>query len=177
LKIISAFGPALAMAAAVLMACITASPAAPTQAQQQAIRSACPDDFQTHCAGVQPGGSAALQCLQKNVATLSPSCKQAVEAVGGASGATTPAPAATTTAPSEPAPAATTAAPGSKPAVIVLKPRQEIALMRQACGRDYRRNCGGVAMGNGGAVECLVAHASSLSSTCRGALGKLGQKF
>ena len=60
---------------------------------------------------------------------------------------------------------------------IVLKPREEMALMRQACGADYRAHCNGVRIVGGGALTCLVSHASSLSPTCKGVLGKLGQKF
>jgi cysteine rich repeat protein len=55
----------------------------PSQAQVSAIRSACRSDFQAHCSGVQPGGQAALACLQKNAAALSPACQKAVGDVGG----------------------------------------------------------------------------------------------
>src|SRR5262249_5551261 len=57
-------------------------PAKPTEAQLTAIRAACPRDYGTYCGDVPAGGAPALQCLQKNVARLSPSCKSAVEAVG-----------------------------------------------------------------------------------------------
>src|ERR1700751_1851241 len=57
----------------------------PTQAQQNAIRNSCRNDFQAVCSGVQPGGSAALQCLQQNAASVSPGCQQALAAVGGSS--------------------------------------------------------------------------------------------
>lgn len=151
--------------------------AAPSQAQQQAIRSACPGDFQTYCAGVQPGGADALQCLQKNVASLSATCQQAVNAVSGG-GSTGAAPAATAPAASAPAaPAATGQGGGGATTAIVLKPRQEIMLMRQACGNDYRKYCSGTEIGGGRAMQCIVSHASSLSGTCRSALGKLGQRF
>jgi hypothetical protein len=59
----------------------------PSQAQIGAIRSACRADFQAQCAGVQPGGPAALACLKKNVAALSPACQKAVTAVGGGAAA------------------------------------------------------------------------------------------
>ena len=36
----------------------------PPQTQTSAIRAACRSDFMSHCAGVQPGGAEALQCLQ-----------------------------------------------------------------------------------------------------------------
>ena len=56
----------------------------PSEAQVNAIRASCRGDFQAHCPGVQPGGSAAFACLKKNVAALSPACQKAVTAVGGA---------------------------------------------------------------------------------------------
>jgi hypothetical protein len=160
--------------------------AAPTQAQQDAIRSSCQTDYRKYCASVPTGGSAALQCLEKNVASLSSSCQQAVNAVsgGGSSSSTTstaPAttttePAATTTAPAAAAPAP--AAPASPPpAPITMQPREEIALMRQACGADYRSHCAGVRIIGGGALSCLLSHASSLSQSCKSELSKLGQRF
>lgn len=153
--------------------------AAPTQAQQDAIRSSCQSDYRTYCSSVPTGGSAALQCLEKNVASLSSSCQQAVRA---ASGTTTEAPAtapATTAEPAAPAtnePAAA-AAPASQPAPIALQPKQEMALMRQACGGDYRNYCAGVRIIGGGALSCLLSHAASLSQACKSALGSLGQRF
>ena len=50
----------------------------PAKAQEAAIRSACQADFASHCSGVKPGGSAALSCLQRNAASLSPACQTAV---------------------------------------------------------------------------------------------------
>ena len=38
----------------------------PTPAQQNAIKSACRSDFMAQCSGVQPGGQAALSCLQQH---------------------------------------------------------------------------------------------------------------
>ena len=108
-------------------------------------------------------------------------CQQAVNAVSGDSSttssgsgaATTTAPATTTTAP----PAESGGSAANPPVVIVLKPGQEIALMREACGADYRAHCDGVRIIGGGALSCLVSHASSLSQSCKTVLGKLGQKF
>jgi hypothetical protein len=163
--------------------------AAPTQAQQDAIRSSCQSDYRTYCASVPTGGSAALQCLEKNVASLSSACQQAVRAATGGSAASSSSSSSTTTAPaasggssSATAPASGGAASGqtaasSAPAVIVIQPGQEIALMREACGSDYRAHCAGVRIIGGGALQCLVSHASSLSQSCKSELGKLGQKF
>src|SRR6185437_5428547 len=49
-------------------------------AQQSAIRSNCRSDFMSKCSGVTPGGKDALECLQKNVASLSPASRGAVSA-------------------------------------------------------------------------------------------------
>src|SRR5882672_10188562 len=96
--------PAAAHAAFIVTALFAvATPAfsqAPTDAQRSAIRSECRSDYEAHCASVPPGGAASLQCLQKNMSSLSSSCQTAVRAVE--------APAASK---AEPAPAAATAKP------------------------------------------------------------------
>jgi hypothetical protein len=63
---------------------VMATPAfsqAPTDAQRSAIRAECRSDYQAHCASIPPGGMASLQCLQKNMSSLSPGCQSAVRAV------------------------------------------------------------------------------------------------
>jgi hypothetical protein len=89
----------------------------PTKAQQNALRSACMNDFMAHCSKVNPNGPGALPCLQKNAASLSAKCRTAVSAVGGGSApagaqaavppAPAPAPASAPTPATAPAPAAT----------------------------------------------------------------------
>src|ERR1700677_3698348 len=59
-----------------------AYPQAPTDAQRSAIRAECRSDYQAHCASIPPGGMASLQCLQKNMSSLSSGCQSAVRAVG-----------------------------------------------------------------------------------------------
>ena len=54
---------------------------APSQAQRDAIKSQCRSDYIAHCSSVPPGGEASLQCLQKNMSSLSSSCQSAVRAV------------------------------------------------------------------------------------------------
>jgi hypothetical protein len=71
-----AFGLVLVLAA---MTIGTAN-AQVTEEQQSAIRANCRGDFISKCAGVPRGGKEALQCLQKNVATLSSGCQTAVNA-------------------------------------------------------------------------------------------------
>ena len=93
----------------------TAAPAfaqAPSQAQRDAIKSQCRSDYMAHCSSVPPGGEASLQCLQKNMSSLSSSCQSAVRAVEAPAAA--PAKPAETAAPKATAPAAaTTTAPQS----------------------------------------------------------------
>ncbi len=84
----------------------------PAQAQRDAIRASCRFDFMAHCAGVEPGDKAALECLVRNDAKLLSSARrEAVNAV-----APKPAEAAQPAAP-EPAAAAPDAKPGAAPAI------------------------------------------------------------
>jgi hypothetical protein len=139
----------------------SAAPAAqPSSAQVAAIRSACRSDYPKVCAGVPTGGAAALQCLEKNKTKLSASCEKAVAAASGGA-----APAA---APAKEGAAAPGAAPA--PAVIVLRPmrpREELFVLRSACGGDVRSVCGGVQPGGGRVVQCLAQNAASLSPACK----------
>jgi hypothetical protein len=96
---------------------VTLAPTAaqqPTQAQRDAVRAACRSDFMANCAGVQPGGKEALECLVRNEPKLLSPCRSAVNAIATpASGAAAPAPTAATppkpcdaSAPAQPAAAA-----------------------------------------------------------------------
>jgi hypothetical protein len=117
--------PAASIATLILgltVAADLAAAAQPTQAQASAIRSACRSDYQSYCASVPTGGPQALQCLEKNVASLSPSCQKAVNAVAGGAPA---APAATQPAATAAAPAAgTTASPAQSSAPAATAPAQ-----------------------------------------------------
>ena len=144
----------------------------PTSAQISAIRSACRSDYPKVCAGVPTGGAPALQCLEKNEARLSASCRKAVAAVSGgvapsAAGGAAPATAGTTPA------AAAAAAPVL--ALRPLRPREVLFVMRSACGEDVQALCPGVAPGGGRIVECLVAQSAKLSPACRGVLDQFAQ--
>jgi hypothetical protein len=180
---------------------------APSQAQRDAIKTQCRSDYIAHCSSVPPGGEASLQCLQKNMASLSAGCAGAVRAVQAPTAApkataptpaaapkteatppaTKPAPAtaapkaaAKSTAP-PPAAAATTAAPAAAaaPAAIVLRPmrpREELLVMRSACGGDIRSLCGGIAPGGGRIVQCLASNSASLSPACTSVLAPFAQR-
>ena len=144
----------------------------PTGAQISAIRSACRSDYPKVCAGVPTGGAPALQCLEKNEARLSASCRKAVAAVSGgvapsAAGGAAPATAGTTPA------AAAAAAPVL--ALRPLRPREVLFVMRSACGEDVQALCPGVAPGGGRIIECLVTQSAKLSPACRGVLDQFAQ--
>ena len=144
----------------------------PSSAQISAIRSACRSDYPKVCAGVPTGGAPALQCLEKNKAKLSAGLREGrrrgerrraqrrgrqrspAAAAAGAAGA---------------------AAAPAAPAVIVLRPmrpREELFVLRSACGGDVRTMCGGVAPGGGRIVQCLATNAASLSPACQDVLSQ-----
>jgi hypothetical protein len=186
-----------AAARGLLLASVTfafAAPAfsqAPTDAQRSAIRSACRSDYQAHCASIQPGGAASLQCLQQNMSSLSPSCQTAVRAVEAPAEpkAEPKAEAKPETAPAAPkadsAPATETAkptaesspppAPKAAASGAAKKPSSaQIAAVRSACRSDYQTNCAGVPTGGAAALNCLKKNAPKLSSACQQAVNAAG---
>jgi sRNA-binding protein len=131
----------------------------PSSAQISAIRSACRGDYMKVCAGVPTGGAPALECLEKNKASVSAACGRALAAASG-----TTAPAASV------APAAVEATPAAAPVVIVLRPmrpREELFVIRSACGADIRSLCAGVEPGGGRIMQCIANRAADLSPACR----------
>jgi hypothetical protein len=143
----------------------------PSQAQVSAIKSACRADYPKVCAGVPTGGEAALQCLEKNKARVSAACARAVAAVGGGV-----APAAAAGAGISGGAPATAAAPAAT--VIVLRPmlpREELFVLRSACGGDVRTLCGGVPAGGGRIMQCLATQAAALSPACREVLAQFAR--
>ena len=154
--------------AAAPKAAASATAKKPSSAQISAIRSACRSDYPKVCAGVPTGGAPALQCLEKNKAKLSAACEKAVAAASGGSAAP-----AAGGAPAAAATAAPAAAAPAAPAVIVLRPmrpREELFVLRSACGGDVRSLCGGVQPGGGRIMQCIAANAASLSPECRDVL-------
>jgi hypothetical protein len=144
----------------------------PSSAQISAVRSACRSDYPKVCAGVPTGGAPALECLDKNKAKLSSACEKAVTAATGGAGAAPAAAGGTATA--APAAAGAAAAPAA-PVVIVLRPmrpREELFVLRSACGADVRTICGGVQPGGGRIVQCLATNAASISPACKDVLSQ-----
>jgi len=180
----------LAAVSLMLLTLVTgrASAQQPSQEQVGAIRGACRADYQARCAGVQPGGPEALACLKKNSAVLSAGCQKAVGSVDGGAAqksgeavvanpapATEPNVAKTATPPPVAAVAPPAAAPVARtasamPAARPAAPRAELAVLRQACGRDYQANCAGVRPGGGQLIACLAANQARLSPGCQRAL-------
>lgn len=121
----ASIGHRTAFSAAVLSGLVALTQIAAAQVtpeQQSAIKSSCRSDFMSKCSSVRPGGAEALQCLQKNVASLSTACQSAVSA-------TLPKPAPAAAAPSAPppppavaAPAAPPPPPAAAPAIVTAKP-------------------------------------------------------
>ena len=51
-----------------------------------------------------------------------------------------------------------------------MRPREELFVLRSACGADVRTICGGVAPGGGRIVQCLATNAAQLSPACKDVL-------
>ena len=71
--------PALAAASLTVMFALLRSPASAQDARSKA-RQACRADYSRYCSGIAPGGGRVRKCLSDNYASLSPACKQAVDA-------------------------------------------------------------------------------------------------
>jgi hypothetical protein len=162
---------------------------APTDAQRSAIRAECRSDYEAHCASIPPGGMASLQCLQKNMSSLSSGCQSAVRAVGTPSESKAEPPTTPAKTESEPAvapkeePAAAPARPAAEGAATpkVTTPKAAttttgkpsnatIAAIRSACRSDYSRVCAGVPTGGAQALQCLQQNKSRVSAACQKAV-------
>jgi hypothetical protein len=173
------------MAVAIAVVATPAFTQQPTDAQRSAVRSACRSDYMAHCAGVPPGGAESLQCLRKNMPSLSSSCQRAVSAIEApaapaAASEKSQAPTASPTADSpvaaEPAKSpetSTPAAPAAKATAspVTKKPSSaQVSAIRSACRADYQKSCAGVPTGGAEALNCLEKHKSELSQGCQQAV-------
>ncbi|WP_130578527.1 cysteine rich repeat-containing protein, partial [Bradyrhizobium sp. Leo170] len=143
---------------------------APSEAQREAIKSQCRNDYMAHCSSIPPGGEASLQCLQKNMSGLSADCASAVRAVeapAGPKAETAPKPdAAPAAAKTEPAPAATTAAKPKATGMQAKPTEAQVSAIRSACRSDYQKVCPGVPTGGAPALRCLEKNKARLSAAC-----------
>src|SRR5258707_3119915 len=132
----------VALAAAMFGLTMPAFSQVPTDAQRSAIRSECRSDYEAHCASVAPGGAASLQCLQKNMSSLSSGCRTAVRAVEAPAApqaeSAPAAPKAESTPPATTAkPATETAAPKAATTTANKPDDAQVAAVRSACRSDY----------------------------------------
>jgi hypothetical protein len=170
---------------------------APSQAQREAIKSNCRSDYMAHCSSIPPGGAASLECLQKNMSSLSGACASAVKAVSApaetkATPAAAPAAAKEEPKKEEPKAAAAPAAEPAKPAAAE-KPAAEpakgstkaaaspgkptsaqISAIKANCRSDYPKVCAGVPTGGAPALECLEKNKAKLSPACEKAVAAAG---
>jgi hypothetical protein len=164
-----------------------ASPAfsqAPTDAQRAAIKSQCRSDYMAHCASVPPGGLESLQCLQKNMSSLSSSCRTAVRGVGTPGEAKAEPAAQPAAAPAKPAAEPATAAPAKSAAEPAAAPAEsstakkpgstQVNALRSACRSDYPKVCAGVPTGGAPALQCLEKNKSKVSAGCQKAVANAG---
>jgi hypothetical protein len=133
----------------------SAATSSSSKAQAKNVRQACGAEYRIHCAGIPPGGTASIACLKRNVKTLSGACQQTLGAVAGVASA----PAA---APMPP--------PPPEPAPLLVTPREELFMLRTACGGDYASFCRGLRPGAGRIAACLHYNSASLSPRCQQAL-------
>ena len=164
---------------------------APSEAQREAIKSNCRSDYMAHCSSVPPGGAASLECLQKNMGSLSAACAGAVRAVEAPAAApktekaeepkTEPETEPKTEPKAEPSKEAAPAAKEEKPAAepkaagAAKKPTQaQISAIKSACRSDYPKVCAGVPTGGAPALECLEKNKGKVSAACAKAVAAAG---
>jgi hypothetical protein len=121
----------------------------------------------------KPAETAAPKAAAPAAATTAAPKAAEPKAAAAAAPAAGAAPAAAAT-----APAGAAAAPAA-PAVIALRPmrpREELFVLRSACGADVRSICGGVAPGGGRIVQCLATNAAQLSPACKDVLSQFAAR-
>jgi hypothetical protein len=171
---------------AIFMVATPAFSQAPSDAQRAAIKSQCRSDYMAHCSSIPPGGEASLQCLQKNMSSLSSGCQTAVRAVEAPAAAAPKAESAPPAPPkTESAPAATaakpaeTTAPAAVPKAAASTPAKkpgdaQVAAIRSACRSDYQKVCAGVPTGGAPALQCLEKNKAKVSAPCQQAVNAAG---
>jgi hypothetical protein len=56
-----------------------------------------------------------------------------------------------------------------------MRPREQLFVLRSACGGDVRTLCAGVPVGGGRIVQCLATQAAALSPACKDVLSQFAQ--
>src|ERR1700759_4883479 len=150
----------------------------PSEAQRAAIKSNCRSDYIAHCSSIPPGGAASLECLQKNMGSLSASCASAVRAVEAPAAAPKTAEepkAEPKTETKEAAPAAKETKAEPKAAGAAKKPSQaQISAIKSNCRSDYPKVCAGVPTGGEAALDCREKNKGKVSAACAKAVAAVG---
>jgi hypothetical protein len=161
--------PVLTVAGFALVGLIATAQAQISAAQQSAMKSNCRSDFMSLCSGVTPGGKDAVVCLQKNVASLSPACQQAVKST------LPPPPPEPAQAAAPPAKSIATPPPQAAPTPAAAGPKEPTAAQQEAmrahCRNDFMSHCSGVSPGGKDALTCLQKNAANLSAACKTVVG------
>jgi hypothetical protein len=162
---------------------------APSDAQRAAIKSSCRSDYIAHCSSIPPGGAASLECLRKNMGSLSASCAGAVRAVEAPAAApktaeepkaepkTEKAEEPKAEPKAEPKSEAKETKPATEPkaASNTRKPSQaQTSAIKSACRSDYMKVCAGVPAGGAPALECLEKNKAKVSAVCAKAVAAIG---
>jgi hypothetical protein len=170
----------IAFAALLLPLSLDQAAAQPSQAQRDAIRAACRSDFIANCSSVQPDGKEAFECLLRNDAKLSASCRTAVNAAAPKpaqpAAAAAPSPATAVPVPSETAPPATKAerAPPGIQVAPAETQNEQLKAVQQACTlNDFVAHCSWIAPNNPEILLCLKGNAADLSPNCQAAVQSL----
>jgi len=163
----------------------------PSEAQRAAIKSNCRSDYMAHCSSIPPGGAASLECLQKNMSSLSAACAGAVRAVEApaaepksekaeepkAEPKTEPKSEKAEEPKAEPKSEAKETKPAAEPKAAGApgKPSPaQISAIRSACRSDYPRVCAGVPTGGAPALQCLEKNKARVSAACAKAVAAVG---
>jgi hypothetical protein len=56
-----------------------------------------------------------------------------------------------------------------------MRPREELFVLRSACGGDVRSLCTGLPVGGGRIVQCLATQATALSPVCKDVLSQFAR--
>ncbi len=150
----------------------------PTPDERNAIRASCRSDFIAHCSSVPPGGKEALECLQRNLASVSAACRTAVMAIeprGAPKAAVTAEPPASKpTVPSGPAASRPEPPQTETQAAPAASEKEQLGAVQKACTvNDFVSHCPQIAPANPEILRCLRADAAELSPSCRTAVRDL----
>src|SRR4029453_870979 len=138
------------LAAALFAVATPALSQGPSEAQREAVKSQCRSDYMVHCSSIPPGGEASLQCLAKNMSSLSAGCASAVRAVEAAAApksepakaGAAPAAAPAAAPKSEATQAKPAAEPKGAPAAAGKQPTPaQVNAIKSACRGDYPKVC------------------------------------